>query len=145
MIGIVSASYLAKELWLLNCRNWEPGFKIFNPGKKNVVIVEGSGEEFHGVSSRSLVARAVTVNSMDTEQGTVIPPNKEIQQISTEGTTTVSQTATPLSTENFPDLVGINHYLKISKDIPLDCQISILDTSLSTPNSLEAEILQIDA
>ena len=41
--------------------------------------------------------------------------------------------------------MGINHYLKISKDIPLDCQISILDTSLSTPNSLEAKILQIDA
>ena len=79
MIGIVSAGYLAKELWLLNCRNWEPSFKIFNPSKKNVVIVEGFGEEVHGVSSQSLVARAVTTSSMDTEQGTIIPPNKEIQ------------------------------------------------------------------
>ena len=39
----------------------------------------------------------------------------------------------------------INHSLKFSKDIPSDCQISSLDTSLSTPNSLEAKILQIDA
>ena len=42
-------------------------------------------------------------------------------------------------------MVGINHSLKINNDIPLDCQISTLDTSLSTPNSLEANILQIDA
>ena len=43
------------------------------------------------------MARAVTVSSMDTEQGTIIPPNKEIQKISTEGTVIVSQIATPLS------------------------------------------------
>ena len=103
--------------------------------------MEGSGEEIHGVSPQTLVAGAVTISSMDTEQGTVIPPNKEIQKISTKGTTTVSQTTTPLSAEKFPNLVGINHSLKFSKDIPSNCQISSLDTSLSTPNSLEDKIL----
>lgn len=88
-----------------------------------MVIVEGSGAEVHGVSSHSLVAGAVTVSSMDTEQGTVIPPNKEFQNFSNEGTTIVTQTAIPLFAENFPDLVGINHSLKISKVIPSDCQI----------------------
>ena len=40
---------------------------IFNPGKKNVVIVEGSGEKVHGVSSRSSVVGAIIVSSMDIE------------------------------------------------------------------------------
>ena len=39
----------------------------------------------------------------------------------------------------------INHSLKLSKNIPSNCQIFSLDTSLSIPNSLEAKILQIDA
>ena len=124
MIRIVNIGYLAKEPYLLNHRNLGPSFEPrFSILVRSVVIVEGSEAEVHGVSSQSLVAGAVTVSSMDTEQGTVIPPNKEFQKFSNEGTTIVTQTAIPLFAENFPDLVGINHSLKISKVIPSDCQI----------------------
>lgn len=110
-----------------------------------VVIVEGSGEEIHGVSPWTLVAGVVTVSSMDTEQGTVVPLNQEFHKFSNEDATIATQTATLFSDEKSPDLVGINHSLKTSEDIPSNTQFLTLEISLSSPKSFEAEILQIDA